>query len=56
MKFLEILETDKNNYERYKNLSEDQKIKFEKNYKRTFRYQFFELNYYMRKYKKKMEE
>ena len=56
MKFFEILETDKKMYEGYKKLSEDQKTKFEKNYKRTFRYQFYELNYYMRKYKNKMEE
>lgn len=56
MKFLKILETDKKMYECYKNLSEDKQIKFEKNYKKTFRYQFYELNYYMRKYLQKMEE
>jgi hypothetical protein len=49
-KFEEILSMDRIGYNNYKKLSEDKKKKFEAEYKKTFRFKFNELNYFMRKY------
>ena len=56
MSFLKILEMDTINYAMYQKMNEFEKKDFEEKYKKTFRFQFYQLNYYMRKHLQKMEE
>jgi hypothetical protein len=48
-----IIELDKHYFKIYKNLSKNDKKKFREKYTKTFRYQFLELNWIMRKYIRK---